>query len=117
MLLSGALTTSLTVQTPFGSHKALPTSSLRMEFLFLFILLNKISLGLSLCASLYVDILKLLSYNTSVIESNRICCSEARKSTHTPSSFKEEQDFLIYNHAPVYTGKEGCVLDLLCITN
>ncbi|XP_024399813.1 gamma-glutamyl hydrolase 1 [Physcomitrium patens] len=33
--------------------------------------------------------------------------AEARKSTHTPSSFKEEQDFLIYNHAPVYTGKEG----------
>lgn len=33
--------------------------------------------------------------------------SEARKSTHKPASFEEEQDLLIYNYDPVYVSKDG----------
>ena len=32
--------------------------------------------------------------------------SEARKSHHNPSG-NDEEDFLIYNHSPFYTGKDG----------
>lgn len=42
-----------------------------------------------------------------------LCCSEARKSTHKPASFEEEQDLLIYNYDPVYVSKDGYVPDLL----
>ncbi|CAM6089037.1 unnamed protein product [Calypogeia fissa] len=33
--------------------------------------------------------------------------SEARKSQHAPSSAEQEQEFLIYNTNPVYSGKDG----------
>ncbi|XP_024366130.1 gamma-glutamyl hydrolase 1 [Physcomitrium patens] len=33
--------------------------------------------------------------------------AEARKSSHKPASYEEEQAFLIYNYDPVYTSKDG----------
>ena len=36
----------------------------------------------------------------------KVLVAEARKSTHSPASYADEADLLIYNYAPTFTGRE-----------